>query len=68
MRLLLVEDDARIARPTMRALGDAGHDVHWVADGRAGLDAGPEANGIHPSILSAPCDEIRRTCKGEGTP
>lgn len=39
MRLLMVEDDPRIARPTARALGDAGHDVTVVDHGQRGLHA-----------------------------
>lgn len=39
MRLLLVEDDARIALPTARALTDAGHEVDTQPDGVRGLDA-----------------------------
>ncbi len=37
MRLLLVEDDVRIAEPTVEALREAGHQVTWVTDGRQGL-------------------------------
>ena len=37
MRLLLVEDDRRIALPTTHALNDAGHDVQWEPDGARGL-------------------------------
>lgn len=37
MRLLLVEDDPRIALPTARALADAGHEVHLEPDGVRGL-------------------------------
>lgn len=37
MRLLLVEDDLRIARPTVRALSDAGYQVTFVTDGLQGL-------------------------------
>lgn len=37
MRLLFVEDDARIAEPTTEALQEAGHQVTWVADGKEGL-------------------------------
>lgn len=38
MRLLFVEDDARIAEPTAAALREAGHQVTWVSDGRGGLE------------------------------
>lgn len=37
MRLLLVEDDGRIAQPTARALRDAGHQVQIAANGVDGL-------------------------------
>jgi DNA-binding response OmpR family regulator len=39
MRLLLVEDDLRIAHPTARALSDAGHQVSLESSGDAGLAA-----------------------------
>ncbi|MEU4995974.1 response regulator transcription factor [Streptomyces sp. NPDC021622] len=37
MRLLLVEDDVRLAGLLCRGLGDEGHGVDWVADGSEGL-------------------------------
>jgi DNA-binding response OmpR family regulator len=37
MRLLLVEDDPRIATPLADALGESGHRVTWVQDGHSGL-------------------------------
>ena len=37
MRLLIVEDDARIAEPLLQGLGEAGHHVTWAADGSTGL-------------------------------
>ncbi len=40
MRLLLVEDDARIAGPLVSALAESGHHVTWVEDGQAGLELG----------------------------
>ncbi len=40
MRLLLVEDDPRIAEPTIGALREAGYAVTWEKTGRAGLEAG----------------------------
>jgi len=49
MRLLFVEDDARIAEPTRDALGEAGHQVTWVADGDAGLAEG--RSGDYGAIL-----------------
>ncbi|PIG98692.1 response regulator transcription factor [Deinococcus sp. UR1] len=38
MRLLLVEDDARIAQPTMEALREAGYAVTWAQTGPEGLE------------------------------
>lgn len=40
MRLLLVEDDARIAGPLVSALEESGHRVTWAEDGQAGLELG----------------------------
>lgn len=37
MRLLLVEDDARIAEPVVQGLTEAGYQVTWVDDGASGL-------------------------------
>jgi len=37
VRLLFVEDDLRIARPTVRALTDAGYEVTLATDGTQGL-------------------------------
>lgn len=39
MRLLLVEDDPRIAEPTAAALREAGYAVTWAATGPQGLEA-----------------------------
>ena len=39
MRLLLVEDDPRIAEPTAAALREAGYAVRWARDGDEGLEA-----------------------------
>ncbi|CAM3814915.1 response regulator transcription factor [Deinococcus frigens] len=39
MRLLLVEDDARIAEPTAGALREAGYAVTWAQTGPEGLEA-----------------------------
>lgn len=39
MRLLLVEDDARIAEPTLGALREAGYAPTWAQTGPAGLEA-----------------------------
>ncbi|HCE63978.1 MAG TPA: DNA-binding response regulator, partial [Deinococcus radiodurans] len=39
MRLLLVEDDPRIAEPTAAALREAGYAVTWAQTGPEGLEA-----------------------------
>lgn len=39
MRLLLVEDDPRIAEPTLEALREAGYAVTWASTGEEGLEA-----------------------------
>ncbi|MFB9990598.1 response regulator transcription factor [Deinococcus oregonensis] len=39
MRLLLVEDDPRIAEPTREALREAGYTVTWAQTGTEGLEA-----------------------------
>ncbi|WP_425148665.1 response regulator transcription factor [Deinococcus sp.] len=44
MRLLLIEDDLRIARPTIRALSDAHHEVRLETDGPGGLAAACAGN------------------------
>jgi DNA-binding response OmpR family regulator len=44
MRLLFVEDDARIAEPTAEALREAGHQVTWVVDGAEGLTEARSGN------------------------
>lgn len=38
MRLLLIEDDARIAEPVSGALREAGYAVTWRSDGPSGLE------------------------------
>ncbi|WP_309569798.1 response regulator transcription factor [Deinococcus sp.] len=40
MRLLFVEDDPRIAEPTIAALREAGYAVTWEQTGTGGLEAG----------------------------
>ena len=49
MRLLFVEDDARIAEPTADALREAGHQVEWVTDGHEGL--AEARSGAYAAIL-----------------
>lgn len=49
MRLLLVEDDARIAQPTVEALREAGYAVTWAQTGPAGLEAA--ALGEYPLVI-----------------
>ncbi|AZI44515.1 DNA-binding response regulator (plasmid) [Deinococcus psychrotolerans] len=44
MRLLLVEDDGRIAQPTARALSEAGHQVKLEVSGQSGLAAANSGN------------------------
>jgi DNA-binding response OmpR family regulator len=46
--LLLVEDDAGIAQPLMRALERAGHSTHWVTTGG---DAEIAAFDSHPELV-----------------
>ncbi|MFK7752409.1 MAG: response regulator transcription factor [Sedimentitalea sp.] len=38
MKILLIEDDARIATFLVRGLGDENHDLTWTRDGLEGLD------------------------------
>lgn len=40
MRVLLVEDDERLANALVKILQDASYDVDWVKDGQSGLDYG----------------------------
>ncbi|GAA0513096.1 response regulator transcription factor [Deinococcus depolymerans] len=49
MRLLLVEDDARIAQPTLGALREAGYAVTWAQTGPEGLEAA--ALGEFPLVV-----------------
>ena len=49
MRLLLVEDDLRIAQPTARALSDAGHTVRLEQSGARGLAAAQ--SGAYDALL-----------------
>jgi len=49
MRLLLVEDDPRIAQPTAEALREAGYAVTWAQTGPAGLEAA--ALGEYPLVI-----------------
>ncbi|MCA9835322.1 MAG: response regulator transcription factor [Trueperaceae bacterium] len=48
MRLLFVEDDARIAEPVTQALSEAGYQVNWVSDGETGLS---EARAGHYGVM-----------------
>lgn len=52
MRLLLVEDDLRIARPTRRALEEGGHEVQLETDGMAGL-ASAQSGDFDALLLDA---------------
>lgn len=38
MRLLVIEDDAVLGKALERGLTEAGHECHWVRNGRKGLD------------------------------
>ena len=38
MRILLVEDDREVASYLLKGLGESGHRVDWVEDGREGLE------------------------------
>lgn len=49
MRLLLVEDDPRIAEPTLGALREAGYAVTWAQTGPEGLEAA--MLGEYPLII-----------------
>src|SRR4051812_50224151 len=49
-RLLVVEDDAAISEPLVRALAREGHDVEHVATGAAALDR-VETGGVDPPVL-----------------
>jgi len=49
VRLLLVEDDLRIAQPTVRALRDGGHTVHLETDGLSALSSA--RTGAYDALL-----------------
>jgi two-component system response regulator QseB len=49
VRLLLVEDDLRIATPLSEALGEAGYQVTHCADGLSGLEEG--LSGLYPVMV-----------------
>ncbi|WP_420593467.1 response regulator transcription factor [Deinococcus sp.] len=70
MRLLLVEDDARIAHPTVRALTDAGHRVKLATDGESGLSLA-RAGAYDALLLDVMLPRLdgfmlARTLRGEG--
>lgn len=50
MRLLLVEDDARIAAPLVGALEESGYSLTWAEDGVSGLETA-RAGGFDVLIL-----------------
>lgn len=70
MRLLLIEDDWRIAHPTLQALTDAGHEMTFAADGLRGLALAQ--SGDHDvlllDIMLPGCSgfEIARTLRAQG--
>ncbi len=49
MKLLLVEDDLRIAAPLSEALGEAGYEVTHCPDGLSGLEEG--LSGLYPVMV-----------------
>lgn len=70
MRLLLVEDDPRIAAPLLAALQEDGFRVTWVEEGRAGLETA-RAGGYDALILDVMLPmldgfEVARTLRAEG--
>lgn len=71
MRLLLVEDDGRIAQPTARALRDAGHQVQIAANGVDGL-AHARSGEFDAALLDVWLPgldgfEVARTLRAEGS-
>lgn len=71
MRLLLVEDDGRIAQPTARALRDAGHEVQICADGAQGLASARSGafDALLLDVLLPGLDgfEVARTLRAENS-
>ncbi|MDT3681888.1 MAG: response regulator transcription factor [Trueperaceae bacterium] len=70
MRLLLVEDDPRIAAPLLTALEEAGHHVTWNSDGHSGLESA-RAGDFDAMILDVMLPgldgfELGRTLREEG--
>ena len=49
MRLLIIEDDGRVARYLLRGLGESGHVVDHAADGETGLTLALE--GIYDALI-----------------
>ncbi len=71
MRLLLVEDDGRIAQPTARALRDAGHQVQIAANGVDGLSQA-RSGDFDAALLDVWLPgldgfEVARTLRAEGS-
>lgn len=70
VRLLLVEDDPRIALPTARALADAGHEVKVEPDGVRGLtqarSGGYDALLLDVMLPGLDGFELARTLRAEG--
>ena len=71
MRLLLVEDDGRIAQPTARALRDAGHQVQIAPDGTRGLSLA-RSGDFDAALLDVWLPgldgfEVARTLRAEGS-
>jgi DNA-binding response OmpR family regulator len=70
VRLLLVEDDLRIAQPTVRALSDAGHTVRLETAGDRGL-VSARAGGYDAVLLDVMLPaldgfELARNLRSEG--
>ena len=70
MRLLLVEDDTRIAAPLVAALEEGGHRVTWATDGQGGLELA-RAGGFDTLILDVMLPgldgfDLARTLRAEG--
>jgi len=70
LRLLLVEDDTRIAAPLVAALEEGGHRVTWATDGQGGLELA-RAGGFDTLILDVMLPgldgfDLARTLRAEG--
>jgi len=70
MRLLLVEDDPRIAAPLVTALEEGGHRLTWDSDGPAGLESARagDFDAVILDVMLPGLDgfELGRTLRREG--